>query len=140
MDGTLSVSGLGGSDTVTVTDLTVTKATTITLGSETDLLTIRNATFASTVSIDTGDGNDIVYLDRDDSNTGTSFTLPGTVTPTVTIKLGAGDDRIYIGADAADRVLFSGRTVIDGGLGVDLYYCELNSKFLGTSQVLGFER
>src|SRR5262249_45213868 len=95
--GSLSVSGLGGDDSVTLNRIQVTGATRIATGAGADLLQMNGpSVFAGATTIDLGAGDDAWNAANDAATSDVvTFTVP------VTARLGAGNDTLRLGLSAA---------------------------------------
>lgn len=83
-------------------------------GANTSNLKIDDSVIGGPVTVDTGDGNDFVLIDVDDSNAGTLLAKP------VNIVLGEGDDALSLGGMGASRQVTTKSTfTADGGSGTN---------------------
>lgn len=111
----LTITTLGGLDTITGFGLDVLGATTVSTSEGADLIQLDNSRFRSLVTVLTGGGDDRVNVENGNVNDGVGTRFDSIVT----IDLGIGNDTLDIGIDANDFVTFGSRVFANGSLGTD---------------------
>lgn len=106
----------GNKDSITVYDVTVTKAINVNTGAVDSEIDLNNVNTSSTLSVSSGAGNDLVQLE--------TFSTFGamTVAKATSILLGDGDDTLTVGfaGDTNNQVRFLGNVTVDKGPAGDM--------------------
>jgi|GEM_PF-6908809 len=117
---TLVISSQGtkpGFDSVSVNDVKIQGATTITTGEGNDSISIDDATFNGVFKLATGKGNDMIKIEQSATETGhTVFNRAAT------IQAGDGDDALSLSdvlASDEQKAIFAAIATFDGGTGMN---------------------
>lgn len=105
------VTGAGADQIILGRYLTIGQNLTIVTNDNADFINFVSITVGGNTNIDTGDGNDDVFLDGQSTSDDVNTVFNGIVS----IQLGAGDDDIDYGFDANDAAQFNAGAVVNGG-------------------------
>ena len=105
-----------GADLVEISNIRVNGATSILLGTGSDTLKVDDSQFAKKVTLNAGDGNDGILVDRRHGFSSTTSFLHKT-----NVQLGAGTDvlRVGVDGDATRKASFAKPVVLNGGTETD---------------------